>query len=324
MIGFPTRTPGELEACTEEQAWLVEALWSTQGVGIVGGEPKSGKTFLALHIAVAVAAGVPASNASRPGPDRCCCLPPRTPPTSSASVSTASQPPAAPRSPASTSTSSTLPPSDSTIPPTSSASPRPSSASDPACSSSTPSSRLHGADENAVSEIAPILDRLRRLQRRFQSAVLVVHHARKSGGARPGQALRGSSEIFAWADNVLVLRRRQQRILLSSDHRAAANLHDLGLELATLPEGPALQLAGPVPTSTAPPQAAPRERIRAILAEAGKPLSRRQIREAARMRTETVSAALHELVRAGDAIQTPNGYQDRAALERFPVASPGG
>ena len=59
MNGFPTRTPGELEACTEEKAWLVEALWSTQGVGIVGGEPKCGKSFLALHIAVAVAAGVP-------------------------------------------------------------------------------------------------------------------------------------------------------------------------------------------------------------------------------------------------------------------------
>ena len=59
MNGFPTRTPGELEACAAEHAWLVEALWTAQGVGIVGGEPKTGKTFLALHIAVAVAAGVP-------------------------------------------------------------------------------------------------------------------------------------------------------------------------------------------------------------------------------------------------------------------------
>ena len=79
-----------------------------------------------------------------------------------------------------------------------------------------------------------------------------------------------------------------------------------------------------MPTSTPPPHAAPRERIRAILAEAGKPLSRRQIRDAARMRAETVGAALHELVRSGDAIQTPNGYQDRAALELFPAESPGG
>ena len=324
MNGFPTRTPGELEACTEEKAWLVEALWSTQGVGIVGGEPKCGKTFLALHIAVAVAAGVPCLKRfpTRAGPvllfaaeDAPHILRQRLDGIAAASgaallglnLHLIDTPSLRLDDPAHlqrlAETVERVRPSLLIL---------------------DPLVRLHSADENAVREIAPILDRLRRLQRRFQSAVLLVHHARKSGGARPGQALRGSSELFAWADNVLVLRRRQQRILLSSDHRAAANLHDLGLELATLPEGPALQLARPVPTSTPPPHAAPRERIRAILAEAGKPLSRRQIRDAARMRAETVGAALHELVRTGDAIQTPNGYQDRAALEPFPAPGPGG
>ena len=40
--------------------WLVDGLWSDQAVGIVGGEPKSFKSFLTTHLAVAVAAGVPA------------------------------------------------------------------------------------------------------------------------------------------------------------------------------------------------------------------------------------------------------------------------
>src|SRR5246127_4198643 len=39
--------------------WLVEGLWSDQAVGIVGGEPKCCKSFLALDLAVSVAAGTP-------------------------------------------------------------------------------------------------------------------------------------------------------------------------------------------------------------------------------------------------------------------------
>jgi hypothetical protein len=39
--------------------WLIAGLWSEQAVGIVGGEPKCCKSFLALDIAVAVAAGIP-------------------------------------------------------------------------------------------------------------------------------------------------------------------------------------------------------------------------------------------------------------------------
>src|ERR1700731_4659083 len=56
--------------------------------------------------------------------------------------------------------------------------------------------RLHRIDENASGEVAPLLAYLRELQRRYGVAVLVVHHAKKGGGAvRAGQALSGSSEI---------------------------------------------------------------------------------------------------------------------------------
>ena len=46
-----------------------------------------------------------------------------------------------------------------------------------------------------------ILGFLRDLQRRFETAVLLVHHARKSGATRPGQALRGSSELQDYASH---------------------------------------------------------------------------------------------------------------------------
>ena len=71
MTGFPTRAPIELEERPREQQWLVDTLWSEQAVGIVGGEPKCGKSILALDLAVAVAAGVPCLRhfaPARPGP----------------------------------------------------------------------------------------------------------------------------------------------------------------------------------------------------------------------------------------------------------------
>ena len=324
MNGFPTRAPAELEASAAEQAWLVEALWNEQGVGIVGGEPKCGKTFLALHIAVAVAAGVSCLRRFpvQAGPvllfaaeDAPHILRQRLEGIAAASGTVLANldlhvidvpslrldEPAHQKRLANT-----------------------VERVRPRLLILDPLVRLHGVDENAVREIAPILDRLRQLQRRCQTAVLLVHHARKNGGSRPGQALRGSSELFAWSDNVLVLRRRQQRILLASDHRAAANLHDLQLEIATPPEGPALQIAEPQAPPPAPHTQNPRQRIQTILAEAGKPLSHRQIRNAARMRAETVGNALRELLRAGQAVQTAQGYQLCGNLELFPAESPRG
>ena len=65
--------------CPEQQRWLVDGLWSEEAVGIIGGEPKCCKSFLALDLAVAVAAGVPCLRrfaVSRPGPS--CSIQPKT------------------------------------------------------------------------------------------------------------------------------------------------------------------------------------------------------------------------------------------------------
>jgi RecA-family ATPase len=68
-----------------------------------------------------------------------------------------------------------------------------------------------------VAEVAPVLDFLRGLQRRFGCSVLLVHHARKNAGSlRRSQALRGSSELFAWTDSSLSLRRNTENCTPSS------------------------------------------------------------------------------------------------------------
>ena len=112
--------------------------------------------------------------------------------------------------------------------------------------------RLHGVDENAVAEIAPILGFLRDLQRRFGTAVLLVHHSRKSGASRPGQALRGSSELHAWGDSNLYLRRRDNQIVMTVEHRAAPGLNDVEIELADDGKGPLCACAGRFPTKAVP------------------------------------------------------------------------
>ena len=56
---LPVRRAHQLEPRAERQRWLIEQLWADQAVGIVGGAPKSCKSFCALDLAVSVASGAP-------------------------------------------------------------------------------------------------------------------------------------------------------------------------------------------------------------------------------------------------------------------------
>ena len=207
------------------------------------------------------------------------------PGTSCVPVSRASPAPPAPTSTPSTSPSSTSPSCVSTTAATGSAWRRPCSASAPRLVLLDPLVRLHGVDENAVADIAPILGFLRNLQRRFHTAVLLVHHSRKSGATRPGQALRGSSELHAWGDSNLYLRRRDHQIVMTVEHRAARGLNDIEIELADDGQGAALRLRRQVPVEAVPAPQTAEQRIVEVLAEAEKPLSQAQIAHAPRCET---------------------------------------
>ena len=49
MSALPVRPAHELEVRPADRRWLIEDLWAAEAVGIVGGEPKCGKSFLALE-----------------------------------------------------------------------------------------------------------------------------------------------------------------------------------------------------------------------------------------------------------------------------------
>ena len=300
MTGFPTRAPIELEDRPRQQQWLIDGLWGRQAVGIVGGEPKCGKSFLALDLAVAVAAGVPCLRrfaADQPGPvllfaaeDAGHIVRARLQGIASAAGARFE----------------TLDIAVIDVPAL-----RLDHRADrqrlmetverigPRLVVLDPLVRLHGVDENTVAEVAPILGFLRDIQRRFEAAVLLVHHARKSGATRPGQALRGSSELHAWGDSNLYLRRRDRQILMTVEHRAAPGLNDIEIELADDGKGPALRLRQVETGDAAPRPETPERRILQALAEAEAALSQRQIRERAATRHKTVGAILRKLVREG-------------------------
>jgi RecA-family ATPase len=80
--------------------------------------------------------------------------------------------------------------------------------------------RLHGIDENNAGEVAGLLAYFRSLQRRLDLSVVLVHHTRKNaaGGLAAGQGLRGSSDIHAFGDSNLYLRRTRDPATIRWDY----------------------------------------------------------------------------------------------------------
>jgi len=292
------------------QRWLVTGLWSEQAVGIVGGEPKCCKSFLALDLAVAVASGTPClRHFAVPHPGRvllyaaedalhvvrqrlegiCAAAGCRLAELDLQVI--------------------TAPTLRLDLPADRSALERTVAELQPRLLILDPFVRLHRIDENASGEVAPLLAHLRELQRRYALAVLVVHHAKKSaGGIRAGQALRGSSEFHAWGDSNLYLRRAAQALTLTIEHRAAPSPPCVPLQLQACGEALALHLAQ-APPDPAPTPSSLDERIAAALHDAARPLTINELRPFCRVRNTTLYQRLAALAAAGTLRRSSDGYQ---------------
>ena len=170
---------------------------------------------------------------------------------------------------------------------------------------------MHRIDENVSGDVAPLLAFLRELQRRHATAVVLVHHARKGAGAiRAGQALRGSSEFHAWGDSNLYLRRdSNDRIVLSVEHRAAAAVPRLTLELVQRGNGLALEPVQPDPQPESRVESSSvDQRITAALADGGKPRPFSALRASCRVRTTTLYGRLAAMIAAGLVVKSADGY----------------
>ena len=174
-------------------------------------------------------------------------------------------------------------------------------------------------DENDATQIAALLSYLRQLQRQFQLAVMLVHHTRKdSQSSRPGQALRGSSELHGWGDSNLYLRRKGSQLTLSTEHRAALSRDHIPLQLSESGLVVALKV---VEDSSVEPEAplGPTERVRQALAQHREPIPVQQLQKLCGIRTAKVCSALAELSIKGEVVRDARGYQLKLPL---PVSRP--
>lgn len=320
MNPLPVQRASLLASTGPQTQWLIEGLWADQAVGILGGEPKCCKSFLALDIAVSVASGAPCL---RQFPVR------RTGPVllfpAEDSLTVVRQRLAGIAAAAQVGFES-LPVQVITAPALRLDTPtdrqrlgQTVQALQPILLILDPLIRLHRVDENDATQIAALLSYLRELQRQFHLAVLLVHHARKDSHAtRPGQALRGSSELHGWGDSNLYLRRRGSQLTLSTEHRAAPSQDHIPLQLAA--SGSALALAVLEPggaQSNAPPT--PVQRVRQALAQCQQPVPVHALRKRCGIRTATLCSVLEELSQRGEVNRDARGYQ----LKRpFPLSHP--
>ncbi len=307
---FPIRRVAEVEPQSTDALWLIEDLWLAAGVGILGGESKLGKTYLAAEIAVAVATGLDALGCYKtrcPGPvlfygaeGHISALRSRFDGLALArgfdinklAVHLLDIP---------------------VIQLDSAADLRRLCMSVEQCRPRLlvldPFVRLMGrVDENSSSEVSAVLGSLRTIQRQYDLAVLVVHHARKSPATHPAQAFRGSSDFAAWSDSNLFLARRAKHLLLTLEHRSARSPEPIPLRLE---QNPAPHLVAidhgdstPEPAAVSPLEQA----IQLELASVAQPLTTVELRDRLRRRKSDVVAALDTLRATGAVCRTANRW----------------
>lgn len=164
--------------------------------------------------------------------------------------------------------------------------------------------RLHRCDENSSAEISGLLGALRELNRRYDVAIVVVHHMSKKARAHLGQALRGSSDLHAWTDSACYLVHRGKGDLqLTVEHRAGPAPEPMRLRLVVDDEGIRLQLGG-----VERPEPPLIEAVRTALRGADGPRTRAALRSHLAVNNARLGEALTELETRGLAHRGPKGW----------------
>jgi hypothetical protein len=306
---LPVVHVAELPSDEIAERWLVEQLWCANSVGVIGGAPKCAKTWLGLDIALSVATGTPCLgkyNVPERGPVLVYLAEDALPAVRERIDGMAQH--------------RGLDLVEVEIQVITAPVLRLDQDRDRARLWETarrlrprlllldPLVRLHGIDENRAGEVAELLAYFRSLQRELGLSVLVVHHTRKNtaDGVAAGHGLRGSSDIHAFGDSNLYLRRTEQHLILSSEHRAAPASLPVYLRLAVT-DAAATHLE--VVTKTdGENEGKLEDQVLDLLAQ-GAVFTRTRLRDALAVNNERLGKALDSLERGGQVRRTPGGWQ---------------
>jgi hypothetical protein len=308
---LPVVRASDIEPITHKPSWLIDQLWTHQAVGVLGGSPKSGKTWLALEMAVSVASGKPCLG-------RFEVLSPGL-----VLIYAAEDSAAAVRS--RIESLARLHQVDFNrldvhiITVDSLRLDRPEHQDRlestlllyrPALLILDPLVRIHAIDENVAGQVSTLLGYIRSLQRKTGAAIALVHHVRKNaslnGGA--GYSLRGSGDLYAWLDSFLYLRMHQDQRTLSAEHRSAPAFGPIALELAQSDFGASLKISS---IATNPFESSPNDlasRIIELLASTPEPLTINKLRTRLQVRNERVVEAIRILIAQGKIQRLARGF----------------
>lgn len=312
---LPYVQAAQIEVAPPEARWLIRHVWSRAGVGIIGGQPKLGKSWLGLDMAVSVASGTPCLGhfpVDATGPalvylaedplgdvrgrlDALCAhrrldlrrldLQVVTAPVVRLDRSEDQDRLAG--------TLETLRPRLVVL---------------------DPLVRMHRMDENAAADMAVLLGTLRELQRRYDVAIALVHHASKKNRRRPGQALRGSSDLHAFVDSLAYLARERDALRLHLEHRSAASPEPVEIRLV---QGDATHLELVSPPVVDEPVVSLTERVMERLAAAPGPLLRKELRALLRVNNQRLGEVLAHLQRQGRVERCERGWSVGEAQVRL-------
>ena len=234
---LPFSPLADIERMPEGERWLVEGLLSRSGIAVLASTPKTGKTWVALALAVGVASGSPVLGQFHvPNPGRVVLFPAED---DARAIRERVE---------SLCLAADLELEELPFDIITADQVRLDEAADrarlerllsvrrPSLLVLDPLVRLHSGAESYSGHVAELFGYLRALQRRFELAVVVTHHLAKNRrrGGSPGEAMRGSGDIHASYDTGLLLEReRDGRIVLTLEHRSAVSPEPFAFRLVS-------------------------------------------------------------------------------------------
>lgn len=165
---------------------------------------------------------------------------------------------------------------------------------------------VRGLDENSANDVARVLGELRRIQRELDVAVLLVHHMRKARSSHPGHQLRGSGDFAAWTDSAIYVARRGNDRILTIEHRSRPAPSPIRVRLAQEPMPHLIVVDAEQTGEKATPSLA--DTILAWLQHTASRQPTIAIRDATKARKASVVEALRGLESAGKVERNQQGW----------------
>jgi hypothetical protein len=305
---LPHCRASELDSKSPEEEWLIQSIWAQSSVGIIGGAPKCCKSWLGLDMAISVASGTPCLDkfevldkgpaliylaedsigAIRSRIDALCehrgiiidhlNLNVITAPTLRLDLKKDQERLEA--------TVEKIKPRFVLL---------------------DPLVRLHRIDENSAAEVSNLLSFFREMQRKHNTAIVLVHHASKKQRSQPGQTLRGSSDLHAFGDCNIYLARKADNIILTLEHRAAKSPDPFQIKLVSKEDQLDTYLEVNGECEVAPSETLS-HRVVELLRTSDSPMTRSSIRTALRVNNQKLGETLVLMEKNGVTLKTENKW----------------